>query len=108
MFKERRLYEEMYRHRQSTGWVLLLLFCAALIGYSLVLHLLIPDRPRTWDFGQLDQTPAESIYSTREPAMRVPEPLQKDFPEQIQTIPGAQPLEKLEPRGYEQQPGSEP
>jgi hypothetical protein len=90
--EHRRLYEEEQELPHPWEWVIIVLFSAALAGYGLLVYRLVPDTPRTWDFGQLPDTPAESIYSTD-----LPRPAVKP-PRQIPRLPEAQPLNPSRPR----------
>jgi hypothetical protein len=49
------------------GWALLIALSAALIMFGMWAHFIVPDEPRTWSYGALPDTPAESVYSTNEP-----------------------------------------
>ena len=51
----------------AAGWLFIVAFSASIAGYGWLVYRIIPDAPRRWDFGQLPDTPAESIYSTEEP-----------------------------------------
>lgn len=73
-------YEEYKKISQATGWLLLIALSAGLIGWAMVLNMLIPDTERHWDFGALPDTPAESRYSTVEPAVDEPAPVQLELP----------------------------
>ncbi len=54
--------------RDPLRWAIIIAVCAGIIGWGLLNYALIPDRPRTWDFGALPDVPAESVYSTSQPA----------------------------------------
>jgi hypothetical protein len=64
---ESKWYIEDHELPAAWGWVIIILFSAAIMGYGWLVYSIIPDAPRQWDFGQLPDTPAESIYSTEEP-----------------------------------------
>jgi hypothetical protein len=49
-------------------WVIILLASAAIVGWGLLIHAAVKERPREWNFGSLPDTPGESIYSTVAPA----------------------------------------
>ena len=68
------------------AWVMVIAFSASLIGWALLMHALVPDEPRRWNFGQLEDTPGESRYSTSEPILRSP------VPPQMPTLPEARPF----------------
>ncbi len=86
--EEKDLYLEYKIIPQLWGWVLLILFAASILGYGMLSHMIIPDAPREWDFGQFPDTPAQSVYSTVEPLRGA------GYPRVIQILPGAAPLEK--------------
>ena len=66
------------------SWVMVIGLCVVIILWGLLSYLLVKDRPRAWDFGALPVTPAESIYSTVEPA-----PSGQTVPRQVPMLPGA-------------------
>ena len=84
--EEKHLYEEKQELPSPWEWVILVVFSAAIMGFGWLVYLLVPDGARYWDFGQLPDTPAESIYSTDQPDLKKP-PKQQIWP-----LPEAQPL----------------
>lgn len=86
--EEKELYLEYKIIPQFWGWVLLILFAASIFGYGMWSHMIIPDAPREWDFGQFPDTPAESVYSTTEPVRGAV------YPNVVKTLPEALPLEE--------------
>lgn len=76
-------------------WIVIILFSAAIAGFGLLVYRLVPDGPRYWDFGQLPDAPAESIYSTEEPRRAA------KVKRQLPMLPEAQ-------LGGERKPGNEP
>lgn len=68
---------------QFWGWVILIIFSAVLFGWGMAVHMVVPERPREWDFGTIPDTPALSAYST---AKYTPE---ANVPRQTQPLPGA-------------------
>ena len=64
---ENKWYAEDHELSAPWGWLIIIAFCAAIAGYGWLVYCVIPDAPRQWNFGQLPDTPAESIYSTEEP-----------------------------------------
>ena len=84
--EEKHLYEEKQELPSPWEWVILVAFSASIMGFGWLVYLLVPDGPRRWDFGQLPDAPAESIYSTEQPrADRKPG-------RQIAPLPEARPL----------------
>jgi len=84
--EEKHLYDEKQELPSPWEWVILIVFSASIMGFGWLVYLLVPDGPRHWDFGQLPDAPAESVYSTDQPAAaKKPRP-------QIWTLPEAQPL----------------
>lgn len=79
-------YDEKQELPSPWEWVILVVFSASIVGFGWLVYLLVPDGPRHWDFGQLPDAPAESIYSTNRPAA-APKPRQQVWP-----LPEAQPL----------------
>lgn len=84
--KERKPHQfEEYRGISSAAsWMIILAFCASLVGWGLFNYWLIPDTPRQWDFGTLPDAPGESIYSTGST------PQDKAPPSQIPPLPEGQ------------------
>ena len=64
---ETKWYAEEHELSTRWGWLIIIAFSIAIMGYGWLVYSIIPDAPRKWDFGQLPDTPAESIYSTEEP-----------------------------------------
>lgn len=60
-------YDEDQEISVLASWVIIILFSASIMVFGWVVYLVVPDGPRYWDFGQLADTPAESIFSTEEP-----------------------------------------
>lgn len=84
--EERHLYDEKQELPSPWEWVILVAFSSAIMGFGWLVYLLVPDAPRDWDFGQLPDAPAESIYSSEQPkGAREPQ-------RQIPALPEAEPL----------------
>jgi hypothetical protein len=81
---ESKWYIEDHELPALWGWLIIILFSAAIMGYGWLVYSIIPDAPRQWDFGQLPDTPAESIYSTEVPKPSRPQ-------RQLTRLPEAQP-----------------
>ncbi|QWV93450.1 hypothetical protein KP004_20190 [Geomonas oryzisoli] len=82
-------YDEHQELRSPWEWVILIAFSAAIMGFGWLVYLLVEDAPRRWDFGQLPDAPAESIYSSEQPHGKVPR--------QIRALPEAVPLPPRQP-----------
>jgi hypothetical protein len=65
--EEKDRYEEFKVVSNFWGWVILISFAATILISGMIFHMSIKEVPREWDFGALPDTPAKSIYSTREP-----------------------------------------
>ncbi len=103
MDKEYEVYEEYTPGGPFAGWAWVLGISFAVLALGMFLHTRISDPPRTWDFGALPDTPAQSVYSTLEPPLRELAPFEdKAVPRQLPPLPWAKPLKPLEPQGYEQ------
>ena len=61
-------YEEHREMSARRSWMLIILLCVVIVVWGILNYLLIPDTPRRWDNGALRDVPAESVYSTSEPA----------------------------------------
>jgi hypothetical protein len=88
--------EEKYLPRPFWGWCLLILFSASLLGFGMWLMMAIPDVPRQWNFGTYPDTPAESVYSTKQPPESI-KPIRV-----VPELPEATPDERMkkEPRHW--------
>lgn len=88
-------YEEEHELPPLWGWVLVVMLSASLVGFGWLVYLIVPDGPRHWDFGQLPDTPAESIYSTETPGATA-RPRRQLFrlPEALPDKPGARQRER--------------
>lgn len=64
---ERKHYVEYKTFSQFWGWIILIVISVGILAFAHLIHLIVPDVPREWDFGQKPQTPAESVFSTRMP-----------------------------------------
>jgi hypothetical protein len=72
-------FEEYHTPKRAVwGWVILIALSAFLIAWGMLIHMLCPDMPVKWDFGQADDTPSASKYSTQEPVYETNVPLQID------------------------------
>ena len=87
--EEKHLYDEKQELPSPWEWVIVIMLSAFLVGYGWLVYLVVPDGPRHWDFGQLPDAPAESIYSTDQPD------LSKKPQQQILRLPEAQPLKPV-------------
>jgi hypothetical protein len=68
-----------------TGWLIAILISLLVAGWGLMISKSVRDNRRTWDYGVLQDTPSESIYSTTSPPKAAPPP------KQVQTLPEAVP-----------------
>ncbi len=85
VMEEKDRYEEFKVVSNFWGWVILIVFAGAILISAMIFHMSIKDVPRDWDFGILPDTPASSIYSTREPGKS------ESVPIQIPKLPEAKP-----------------
>jgi hypothetical protein len=46
------------------GWALVILIAVLMILWVGAIYLLLPDRPRAWDYGQTQYIPAQGYYSS--------------------------------------------
>ncbi|MEN6623061.1 MAG: hypothetical protein ABFD50_16125 [Smithella sp.] len=90
---ERKHYVEYKTFSQFWGWIVLIIVSVGILGFAHLIHYIVPDVPRQWDFGQKPQTPAESVFSTRmppgqpAPGMRLVIPLPEALPPGKKTNP---------------------
>lgn len=57
-------FEEYRELSPFLGWVILVLLSIVILAWGMVIMFTVRDVPRHWDFGQLPDTPAESVHST--------------------------------------------
>lgn len=86
---ERKNYVEYKIFAQFWGWIILIFISFGILLFAHLMHLIVPDIPRQWDFGQKPQTPAESVFSTRLPPSQSAPGLQLVVP-----LPEARPFVK--------------
>ena len=96
------LYEEFRTASTRQSWWMLIAISLILVGTCLWVHHLVPERPATWDYGALETIPGKSVYSTATVApIQVGPAETSKVQQQLLKPPGAQPLEKLKPQGFE-------
>ena len=77
-------YEEFTIISPVWSWVLLIVFSLLIMAWGMFIEMMVGmEQPRTWDFGVLPDTPAESVYST------VAAPSDVNVPLQIERLPEA-------------------
>lgn len=81
--EEKDIYDEYKVLPPFWGWAILIVFCAMILGYGMWSHHMVQNIKRQWDFGQLPDTPGQSVYSTVEPTV-------SEAPRQITPLPGRQ------------------
>lgn len=86
-------YDEQRELPSPWEWVIVILLSLAIVAYGLIAYRFVLEGPRQWDFGQLPDAPAESIYSTEEP----PAPDGR-LPLQIHKLPESRPVNPPKPR----------
>jgi len=79
-------YEEHREFPQIVSWGILIALSISLVAWCMLLMMIIPDVPRQWDFGQLPDVPAESVYSTLPPPSS---PVLTDIPRNLPPLPEA-------------------
>lgn len=77
-------YEEFVQISSFASWVILILFCALILGWGMIVEMMVMDAPPQWDFGVLPDTPSQSVYSS------APLPPDVNVPKQIEPVPGSQ------------------
>ena len=83
------LHEEEESESSSLwSWMIILLFCVAILAWGIFNYLMIPDLPRRWDMGVLRDVPGQSIYSTADRAAVA------SAPEQVAPLPEGVPVEE--------------
>lgn len=84
---------EEYRYVSGpTGWILIILLCAVIIGWGYLNYFMIHDTPGQWKQGALPDVPGESIYSTDNGPSTQPT-------RQVNELPEARPYKPVAPGG---------
>ncbi|MFB3890612.1 MAG: hypothetical protein ACE15C_01170 [Phycisphaerae bacterium] len=76
-------HEEHREFSTAAAWIILAAVCLAILGWGLLNYALIPDAPRQWNSGALEDVPAESVYSN------APASASQPAPPQVQRLPEA-------------------
>jgi hypothetical protein len=79
-------YEEYHEWNAFWSWAFIAFLSGALITICMVCMMMIMDMPREWDHGNLNFTPAASVYSTIKPA--------KATGKMIQPLPEGVPMQE--------------
>lgn len=66
-------YEENSKWSTRRSWIFILLLSGSLLAWAMVMMTFVEDVPREWEFGNIEFTPAESVYSTKKPDKEVEE-----------------------------------
>ena len=85
-------HEEHREIPQALSWALLVLLTACVVSWCMFIMMMVEDRPREWDFGALQDVPAQSVYSTQSGRASTPgtppfDP--KNPPQQMPKLPEA-------------------
>lgn len=62
-------YEEFHEWSTGRSWAFILFLSGSLITIAMTVMVLVKEVPRKWDYGNLDFTPAASVYSLSKPAV---------------------------------------
>ncbi len=101
---EKYLFEEYQKIEHKWSWAIIIGLSLFLVFSGIIIHGLIPDRERQWNYGALETIPGASIYSSMSPTPEGVAPEETNrIPNQITPLPGARPLQKLPPVGYERE-----
>lgn len=93
---EKKKYDEEMEISSFLSWAIIILFSGSIMAFGWIVYLAVPDGPRQWNFGQLGDAPAESIYSTDQPAKAIK--LQRQVPMLPEARPHSPvPAERKEP-----------
>jgi hypothetical protein len=64
MFK----YEYSFTIGRFWSWAAITAVVGLLVFWMMLVYMMVPDAPRTWDFNVLDDTPGGSVFSTHVPS----------------------------------------
>jgi hypothetical protein len=76
-------YEEYKDEKQTWIWTAVIIFSVLLLSWGMLLHMIIPDAPRSWDFDVLPDAPGQSKYSTVPSVHEANVPVQLELPEKF-------------------------
>ena len=94
--------EENERNSTLRDWAIIIAFSAFLIAWGLVQFYLIPDAPRTFDYGALEDVPGQSPYSIE------PSKEGTTVPRQLPQLPEAVPVKGAKKPGDAPSEGGAP
>lgn len=57
-------YEENKKWSTFWSWAFIFMLSFSLIGWAMFMMTFVKDVPRKWDFGNVEFTPAKSVYSS--------------------------------------------
>lgn len=77
-------YDEEKELSTFWSWVLIIVYSFAIMAFGMIVYYLVPDIPRTWNYGTLADPPAASIYHDRQP-------MSDQVQKQLEPLPEAQP-----------------
>jgi hypothetical protein len=73
-------YEEYRNISQRSLWLIVVVFTILVLGWGMLIHMMVPEAERHWDFGVQPQSPSESKYSTVAPPIDPNVPIQLERP----------------------------
>ena len=57
-------YEENKKWSTFWSWAFIFALSGSLLGWAMIMMTFVKDVPREWEFGNVEFTPAESVYSS--------------------------------------------
>lgn len=76
-------YEEYHEWSTGKSWLFIILQSSFLLVMASLMMFLIEDVPREWNFGNVEFTPAKSVYSTHNPEVETTEKMVTPLPEGV-------------------------
>lgn len=76
-------YEEYKPVGPGAAWLAIILLAILTGVWGMVMHMVVPDIARHWDFDVLPDTPASSPYATLPPPTVTPVPPQIEIPANV-------------------------
>lgn len=76
-------YEEHKKWNTFWSWATVFAISGGLLTWATIMMVFVEQAPREWDFGNLEFTPAKSVYSTNNPDEKAGENMIEPLPDGI-------------------------
>lgn len=76
-------YEENSKWSTFKSWLVIFIISGSLLAWAMIMMTFVKDAPRKWDFGNIEFTPAKSVYSTNNDVQEAIEKMITPLPEGV-------------------------